>query len=81
VTHFVPVFKQQILDTLLFIILIIFWPITLFLFFNTQTIHIKPIKHNSTAMFSLKTLYPGGIRTLVFSVLEADAMSTVPDTI
>jgi hypothetical protein len=34
--------------------------------FNTQTMHIKSVIHNSTAMYvSLKTLYPGGIRTLL----------------
>jgi hypothetical protein len=34
--------------------------------FNTQTIPIKRRIHNSIAMFSLKTLYPGGIRNRVF---------------
>jgi hypothetical protein len=37
----------------------------LFIVFNTQTMHIKPKIHNSIARFSLKTLYPGGIRTRV----------------
>jgi hypothetical protein len=37
----------------------------LFLFFKTQTMHIKSKTHNSIAMFFLKTLYPGGIRTRV----------------
>jgi hypothetical protein len=34
-----------------------------FLPVNTQTTHIKSIKHNSVAKYALKTLYPGGIRT------------------
>jgi hypothetical protein len=33
---------------------------------NAQTIHIKSIIHNRIAMISLKTFYPGGIRTQVF---------------
>jgi hypothetical protein len=48
----------------------------LFLFFNTQTVHIKSVLHNSSAMFSLKTIYSGGIRTRVFCSIS-DAMSTV----
>jgi hypothetical protein len=41
--------------------------------FNTQTMHTESFLNNSIAVF-LKTLYPGGIRTRVFS----DAMSTAP---
>jgi hypothetical protein len=33
---------------------------------NSPTMHIKPIENNRIAMLSLKTLYPGGIRTRVF---------------
>jgi hypothetical protein len=33
---------------------------------NTKTMHIKSIIFNIIAMISLKTLYPGGIRTRVF---------------
>jgi hypothetical protein len=39
---------------------------SLMLSFFTQTILILWITHNSFALFSLKTLYPGGIRTRVF---------------
>jgi hypothetical protein len=49
-------------------------------FFNTRTMHIKSIKHNSIAMFSLKTL---NVHTLEGfepgpSVREAHAMTTPP---
>jgi hypothetical protein len=44
----------------------IFVPLYSFFFFSTQIIHIKPVKHKRIAMFSLKNLYPGGIRTRVF---------------
>jgi hypothetical protein len=44
----------------------IFWPMPLFLFLNTQTMHIKSIVHNNIAMNSYKILHPGGIRTRVF---------------
>jgi hypothetical protein len=37
----------------------------LFLFSNTQTMHIKTIVHYSIAMASLKSLYPGGIQNRV----------------
>jgi hypothetical protein len=37
----------------------------LFLFFNTKTMDIKSIEHNSIAMTSIKILYPDGIRTRV----------------
>jgi hypothetical protein len=33
---------------------------------NTQTVHIKSMKHNSITILSIKTLYPSGIRTQVF---------------
>jgi hypothetical protein len=42
------------------------WPMPLFLLFNTQTMHIESRIHYSIEMFSLKTLYLGGIRTRVF---------------
>jgi hypothetical protein len=42
---------------------------------DTQARHIKSITNNSIAMFSLKTLHPGGFRTRVF---RSDAMSTAP---
>jgi hypothetical protein len=32
---------------------------------STQTMNIKSSKHSSIAMFSLKTVHPGGIRTPV----------------
>jgi hypothetical protein len=42
----------------------------------TQTIRIKYIY---SVMFSLKTLYPGGVRTRIFcSSVQADAMTSVP---
>jgi hypothetical protein len=43
----------------------IFGPTPLFLFFNTNYMHIKTILITTVgiAMFSLNTLYPGGIRT------------------
>jgi hypothetical protein len=45
----------------------IFWgQMPLFLFFNTQTMHIKSIVHNTIALTSFKTLHPGRIRTRVF---------------
>jgi hypothetical protein len=38
-----------------------------FQFFDTQTMHIKSIVHNSIAMTSKKSyIYPGGIWTRVF---------------
>jgi hypothetical protein len=43
----------------------IFGTMTLFIVFNAQTLHIKSKTHNSIAVFSLKTLYPGVIRTRV----------------
>jgi hypothetical protein len=43
----------------------IFWPMPLFLFSSTHTMHIKSIIDNSIPTFSIKTLYPGGIRTRV----------------
>jgi hypothetical protein len=43
-----------------------FGSLLLFLFINTQATHIKSIIHNSMSVFSLKTSYPGGIRTRVF---------------
>jgi hypothetical protein len=47
---------------------------TLFLFFNTQTMHIKSIIHYRITMFP-KSLLSWGIRT---RVPEVDAMSTAP---
>jgi hypothetical protein len=40
-------------------------------------INIKSFYTQQHCCVSLKTLYPGGIRTRVFLVPEADAMSTV----
>jgi hypothetical protein len=42
----------------------IFKFLKIFLFFNTQTLHIKSTTHHSIAVFP-KTFYPGGIRTRV----------------
>jgi hypothetical protein len=51
----------------------------LFIFFNTQTMHNKSKTHSSIAMFSLKTLYPGGIRTRVCCLRGfCDAHCTTP---
>jgi hypothetical protein len=43
---------------------------SLFLFFNTQTMHIKPKTHNSIAMFFSEKpyTYPGGIQTHVHCI-------------
>jgi hypothetical protein len=38
----------------------------LFPFFNTQSMHIKSIIHNSIVVYSWKSLFPDGIRTRVF---------------
>jgi hypothetical protein len=43
---------------------------TLFLLFNTQTMHIKLFYTQQHCYVSLKTLYPGGIRTRVFLFLR-----------
>jgi hypothetical protein len=40
-----------------------------FLIFNAKTKHIESYVHNSFAMFSLKTLYSGVIRTRVLGVM------------
>jgi hypothetical protein len=37
-----------------------------FLFSTHKTVPVKSIIYDSIALFSLKTLYPGGIRTRVF---------------
>jgi hypothetical protein len=56
----------------------IFWGANaLFILFNAQANHFESIILNSIAMFSLKRLHPGGIRT-GSSVPYADAMSTAP---
>jgi hypothetical protein len=41
-----------------------------FSFFNTQTMHIKSFYTQQQCYVSLKTLYPGGIRTRVFLFLR-----------
>jgi hypothetical protein len=46
------------------------WPMPLFLLFNTQTMHIKSFYTQQHCYVSLKTLYPGGIRTRVFLFLR-----------
>jgi hypothetical protein len=46
--------------------------------FNTQTMHIKSFYTQQHCYVSLKTLYPGGIRTPGLLVPKADAMSTAP---
>jgi hypothetical protein len=43
------------------------WPISPF---NTQTMHIKSFYKQQYCYVSLKTLYPGGIQTRVFSFLR-----------
>jgi hypothetical protein len=48
----------------------IFRPWPSFLLFNTQTMHIKSFYTQQHCRVSLKTLYPGGIRTQVFLFLR-----------
>jgi hypothetical protein len=61
-----------ILDIIIIVIIIVFFQKYFldqwiyFSFLNTQTMHFESIKHNSIAMLSLKTLFPGRIRTRVF---------------
>jgi hypothetical protein len=49
----------------------------LFIYFNTQTMHIKSKTHNSIAMFFLKPYTLAGFEP-GSAVSEADAMSTAP---
>jgi hypothetical protein len=49
---------------------ILLWPMPLFLLSNTQTMHIKSFYAQQHCYVSLKTLYPGGIRTRVFLLLR-----------
>jgi hypothetical protein len=44
----------------------LFWPVPLFLLSNTQTMHFKSFYTQQHRYVSLKTFYPGGIRTRVF---------------
>jgi hypothetical protein len=56
---------------------IFFGPMSLFRFFNTQTMHIKSKTHNSIAMFFLKHYILAGFEP-GSAVSDAAAMSTAP---
>jgi hypothetical protein len=59
-THFLAFF-------IVFMYLKYFFPVPLFLFFNTQTVPIKSMIPNTISVHVvLKTLHPGGIRTRIF---------------
>jgi hypothetical protein len=47
-----------------------FWPMPLFLLFNTQTMHRKSFHTQQHCYVPLKNFYPGGIRTRVFLFLR-----------
>jgi hypothetical protein len=51
-------------------LLLFLGPMPLFLRFNTQTMHFKSLYTQQHCYVSLKTLYPGGIRSRVFLFLR-----------